>query len=98
MEINSNKKNFKSKTYSFANNNNLHKINNNSINDMKTNFKSSKFLDKFKNQISVTGNEGVAVILSNTNKINFAQPGLKDKPSTLKHLQQWKEVYNERIT
>lgn len=54
--------------------------------------KTSKFLEKFKNKISVVGKEGVADALSNvSNTVNISN----SRPLTKKNLSAWKDVYEE---
>lgn len=78
-----------------SNKNNNSLINNTTRLPDISNFKTSKFLMKFQSKISVTGNNGVADILSNTLNQNVANPFIKEKPSKMKNLQQWNEAVSE---
>jgi hypothetical protein len=84
---NNNNMNSVNKNYSYAENFNLPDI---------QNFKTTKFLDKFKNKISVTGRDGFANIISTNSNDKIVNPEATLKPSKAKNLNDWKEAYQER--
>lgn len=84
-------------SYSNANNtsNNDNSGNKSLLPDIQT-FKTTKFLTKFKNKISVTGRDGFANIISTNTDDKIVNLEAKSKPSNAKNLHDWKEAYQER--
>ncbi len=85
-----NKNNGLANTYNHSNidnNNNLPGI---------QNFKTTKFLSKFKNKISVTGRDGFADIIATNSNDKIVNPEISNKPSNAKNLNDWKEALQER--